>query len=156
MTPSVLPLDSLLIRLKQNNILIDPSVRVKVQLVLNRLGKEYLDRPDQLKQILGPVLVNNETEQELFREVFDQWYKEEILIDEFSEKVETNSNNEELNVKAKIQKRRVWLYPIAALLIFMVFAAYNYLNRPANYEYGNQNSNEIPVETPLDAGPQHN
>ncbi|MCB0845873.1 MAG: hypothetical protein KDE26_21635, partial [Bacteroidetes bacterium] len=150
MTPLALPLDSLLIRLKQNHIAIDPSVRVKVQLVLNRLGKEYLDRPDQLKQILGPVLVNSDAEQELFREVFDQWYREEVLVDEFSEESAEKPNQEDLNVKAKIQKRRIWLYPVAAILIIWVLGMYNYLNRPADYKYNNTLYNEIPVETPED------
>jgi len=72
---------------------ITPDMYVRVQTILQQLGKQYQNQPEKLAHILAPVLAKNPQQQELFYEVFEEYLKEykEIEIEEietsFDEKV---------------------------------------------------------------------
>ena len=74
--PLNLPLDGLFRRLELAGFELSPADRLRAWKVLGGPGKEYLQQPDQLKLLLGPVLARSAAEQEKFSELFDQYYAE--------------------------------------------------------------------------------
>lgn len=74
----VFPLETLLIRLEREGFSFGIDERLRMQEVLNTLGKEYIHQPQNLKHILAPVLINNQDEAQKFNWIFDEYYKKFI------------------------------------------------------------------------------
>ncbi len=125
----VLPLESLVQRLKAADFEIDAATYYRLQKIVNAFGKEYLNHPDKLPEILSPIVAKSEEEQIRFRDVFEKFY-EEILAGnaawtaQLAERDE-QENNERIaeNVDSDFQraarKRRLWVYPFGGLLILL-------------------------------------
>ncbi len=71
-----LPLDGLFHRLELAGFELSPADRLRAWKVLGGPGKQYLQEPEQLKLLLGPVLARSAADQQRFSELFDQYYAE--------------------------------------------------------------------------------
>ncbi|MCR9052106.1 MAG: SUMF1/EgtB/PvdO family nonheme iron enzyme [Phaeodactylibacter xiamenensis] len=71
-----LPLESLIQRLEASGYQISPRQRLQLWRILEQFGAKELDRADQLKYRMAPVLVTNAEEQQAFYALFDQFLEE--------------------------------------------------------------------------------
>ena len=71
-----LPLESLIQRLEASGYKVSPRQRLQLWRILEQFGAEELNRPEQLKYRVAPVLVTNAEEQEAFYKLFDQFLEE--------------------------------------------------------------------------------
>ena len=128
-----LPLQSLLVRLEQAGFSLDPSTQYKIQEVLQRLGRDYLDQPAQIRRLIGPIIANNPQEQMLFQEVFDSYWEEVLTLEEESSVFESEDyyveeEIDEVAIKKAVKKRREWAYPVGLLALIAVFAGIFWVN----------------------------
>lgn len=119
----VLPLDSLVQRLRAADFEIDAATYYRLQKAIYALGKEYLARPDQLPKLLSPIVAKSEEEQLRFQQVFDRFYQDIQQGNEGNERNERNEGNEgkdlETDFKQAARKRRLWVYPLGGILILL-------------------------------------
>lgn len=125
----ILPLDSLVQRLRAADFEIDAATYYRLQKAIYALGKEYLDRPDQLPMLLSPIVAKSDEEQMRFQQVFDTFYQDilagnEELTEQFGkEEKERNEENEgkelDADFKQAARKRRLWVYPLGGILILL-------------------------------------
>jgi len=72
-TPHTFPLHRLMQVLSEKGFHITPDMYVRVQTILQQLGKQYHNQPEKLAHILAPVLAKNPQQQQLFYEVFEEY-----------------------------------------------------------------------------------
>lgn len=74
----VLPLETLILKLEGDGFKIGPDTRISMQKVLKELGRDFLDQPQNLKQIICPLVARNRIEQDKFNRVFDEYFSENL------------------------------------------------------------------------------
>lgn len=66
--------ESLILKLAAEGFKMSVDTIVRIQRVLEEFGKEFSGRPQDLKQILCPLIARNKAEQEKFNQVFDNYF----------------------------------------------------------------------------------
>ena len=92
--PVVLPLETLILKLEAEGFKIGVDTRINLQKVLKEFGKDFSNRPQDLKQIICPIVAKNSKDQDKFNDVFDRYFSET--------REESEKKSEELN-KDKIK-----------------------------------------------------
>ena len=120
--PFQLPLADFLRTLEEEGFDLSFANRMRVQRVLQTLGKEYLDRPDELAQILAPVIAHSPGQQERFYELFGEY------MGRLRRKYRTQTRPEEQKRQELIQqvlepKPWVYWYDVLAIVIGLLFGA---------------------------------
>ena len=128
------PLHRLMQVLSDKGFHITPDMYVRVQTILQQLGKQYQNQPEKLAHILAPVLAKNPQQQELFYEVFEEYLKEYKEIE--LEEVETSFDEK---AKPPIQKEwyrnpLIWLgvFGVLGLGVLFVTQFFQKVEQPIN------------------------
>ncbi|MEM7658331.1 MAG: hypothetical protein AAF399_19550 [Bacteroidota bacterium] len=108
-----LPLHSLLAQLQQAGFRLDPSEQIRIQQVLHQFGAEYLEEPEELRRILGPLIAKTPEEQARFQRVF-----QEFMIHNWAPiQVKEVAIPTEEAVKKKTNRLRLLYYALGIVLI---------------------------------------
>ncbi len=142
-SPHTFPLDRLMQDLSNQGFHITPDMYVRVQTILQQLGKEYY-KPDEkdtykkLAYIIAPIVVKNPQEQQKFDEVFKKYveYLEQkaTAFKSNEEEVSESSFDEQATPDIKeewYRKPLIWLVVFGVLgLGILFFNYYKNLNKP--------------------------
>lgn len=140
--------------LEQAGLKLSPAKQLTVQQVLNKLGGKYLEKPEHLERILGPVIVKNESEQDIFQQTFRKYLAEIKSTKDFTkedfvaEEEPTIPDSHQINQKLK--ERRQFLYIVSALALaafLIIWSKASFNPRTGNFSQ-TKPSSYLPQETP--------
>lgn len=128
--PVYLPLESLLQRLEQTGIRVDPVGRLRIMNILHALGAERLADKQVLCDALGPLIVQSKSEQERFSHIFQQWWEDEVMAPlEFEtswEEEKSNEHQEENTLNSFGKKWGKWPKVSLVLLLLAIVIYFVY------------------------------
>lgn len=127
--PIQLPLESLLIQLETEGFQWTVDKQIRLQTLLQETGKDYYDRPEELKILLCPLLADTQQQQEKFYKVFDTYYRQHI-----------QSVNPSVPHQKKKNFQKLWKPICLILFLFIVLSGGIYwINKPKPvYSVNNQ------------------
>lgn len=119
----LLPLETLLISLEREGFSFGVDVHLRMQTVLQSLGKEYVRKPEKLKHILSPILVKTQEESLKFGWIFDEYIEkvvrpyihQQLHPEEAQDAEATIRLDPELRKHVSIWKR---LFPLFLIMLF--------------------------------------
>ncbi|MFK7926331.1 MAG: hypothetical protein AB8H47_30570, partial [Bacteroidia bacterium] len=115
------PLQHLLIQLEQAGFQLDPARQMRIQEVLLKLGGQYLDDPSALKQILTPLIAQNEDEQAVVSQIIEQYLDEAIFTEEPASAERPNPEDE---IERSLRRKKTMAYVAAGILMLMLFGIF--------------------------------
>ena len=128
--PTTLPLDALISLWESEVRTIDPATHLLIQQVFRQFGTALFLKNDLegIRRLIGPILAQNEEEQEIFREIFEEKYlpylKESLPF--AGEAAEDSEPEEPLSdqLKRLSQKWRPILYGGIVVVVFGLYALF--------------------------------
>jgi hypothetical protein len=132
--PIDLPLETLILKLEAEGFKIGVDTRIRLLKVLKELGKNFANRPQDLKQIICPLIAKNGVEQERFKKIFDSYYSEvwkeaNSLLEKIKKKEKKTEYQEKTRMKGaswEMKNPEMWysriVFGIIAVIILVLFA----------------------------------